>query len=394
MGMKRIFAVAATSLLLAGCAQQLSGPPATLYANGVNPHPLDAPPGTETWASNSIVDFEKMARISDAPEAGPDQFTEYRDAGFELVHARCVDFFRVMRLNQSKAHVVRDAVAPLQTLGLGLLALNDVASGTGVNDDWTQVLQLGSSAVLAGVTVYERNFLFGADNIDAVRVLTEDALAEHRRVASSEPLAAGSAERRPRKAESVYEARRRIRENQQICMPGNILSLAQAAIKAGKVKGTQDSKPGDDVRTLSGGVDAGYAAAVAALVAELRPPFDALSPDQVGALWAVLSGEGSDLPQILFEKLLALGDANPLEKVDGVDGAPASYRQSASWTADRLATARAALTKLSPAMIEGFRGTLAQLRIAAGAGAAFTLPRATEAAPSEAAVAPIRLEVE
>lgn len=91
-------------------------------------------------------------------------------------------------------------------------------------------------------------------------------------------------------------------------------------------------------------------------------------------MWAVISGEGSDLYPTLYPKLEGLGDLNPIDMTPGVGGAAASYAPNASWNKATSDVALGILAKLSSATTAGFRAALdAQRRAPANPMPPFSL---------------------
>ena len=142
------------------------------------------------------------------------------EAGTTLVYANCSDFFGNAGRTQTRLMVWKDAIGVLGTLAAGVIALN--GSGTG-DLDRLAVISLGSSTALSGIDIYTQRFLFAAENVDAVRELTLNALVAHSdKVMESPP--------------QTYEAvSRHLLDNQALCFPPRIAMLARDAIKNGTV---------------------------------------------------------------------------------------------------------------------------------------------------------------
>lgn len=130
--------------------------------------------GTSVVAPRAASLQARFSAAAEAAQTGADTtaFTSFRNAGFALVYANCNDFFWSMGKEQTKAHIVRDAVAPVVTLLTGIIALHDFNKHPDAKENLVQALAIGSAATLAGVGIYQSNFLFGAENIDSVRLLT------------------------------------------------------------------------------------------------------------------------------------------------------------------------------------------------------------------------------
>ena len=164
----------------------------------------------------------------------------FMDSGFLLISENCRDYFWALGTQQRRANVLRDSVGPITALIAGIL--NIVSPGGGTNgagttsNDTLAAISVGTIAITSSLDIYEERFLFGAENIISVSNLVQQALGAHRRAAihGTLPVAAdGTVERL---ALSYEVAARRLRENQDICTPANILSLTQQAIAAGQVR--------------------------------------------------------------------------------------------------------------------------------------------------------------
>lgn len=100
-------------------------------------------------------------------------YTQMAIDGFSLVDANCADFFRGEGNGQKWALFVRDLVAAGGTLATAIAAAADAPRGV------TTGFSISTATAYNGLDIYQRNFLFGADNIDSVRTLVGKALATH-----------------------------------------------------------------------------------------------------------------------------------------------------------------------------------------------------------------------
>jgi hypothetical protein len=141
--------------------------------------------------------------------------------GFNLVHDYCAEFFRTSGRNQQWLNVAKDLTTVIGTAATGILALSSPANATAAG-----AVALGTATAYNGVDLYTRNFLFGADNIESVRVLTMNALAAHKSFVLPSPdlttwTFGGAAEA--------------INDHQAICTTASIRALVVAAINSGTV---------------------------------------------------------------------------------------------------------------------------------------------------------------
>jgi hypothetical protein len=212
-----------------------------------------------------IKRFQEKAEDAAADGAGQTEFTAMLDDGFMLVYAHCNDFFLSSGREQSNLLVLGEAIAALGTLATGAIALGDGDSKTALG-----IVSLGTASTVSGLNIYTQRFLFGADNVDAVRELTLNALTAHsERVRALQP--------------ATYQAVvTHLFDNQAICTPRRIAILAREAIQKGNVVAATP---------LSDGLESAATTADEAVLKRLggiiNPP-GAVSTDQAGALYWLL----------------------------------------------------------------------------------------------------------
>jgi hypothetical protein len=139
--------------------------------------------------------------------------------GFGLVYANCSDFFRSEGENQKWIIFGRDMVAAVGTLATAVSAAASAPTGV------TTGFSIATATAYNGLDIYQRNFLFGSDNIESVRDLITKALSVHETVvlADSRPW------------NGFGEATQSIMDHQSTCLPAAILQLTRSAIKNGTV---------------------------------------------------------------------------------------------------------------------------------------------------------------
>jgi hypothetical protein len=153
----------------------------------------------------------------------PAQQHIFLQAGFALINARCNEYILSKSDNQRQVNVWRDTFAPITALLTGAIAL--LGRGDETNNDALTALSLGTSAAAAGFRIYEQRFLFGAENVNSVRILILDALNDN-------ATKAGELS----KGELTYsQAVIHLLNNQAVCSPGHILQLVSKAIATGDV---------------------------------------------------------------------------------------------------------------------------------------------------------------
>jgi hypothetical protein len=212
--------------------------PDTLTASGpATQYPTSALPPNQVslfqvayrtaWAKALKVASGEHSTTADAAAAQA-AYAEMAVEGFGLVRANCSDFFKSRGENQRWINVARDTAAAGGTAATGILAL------TGAGTLALSIVALSSATIYAGLDIYTKNFLFGAENIDAVRTLITAALDMH----SGKVLADAS-------PWTFQNAAGAILDNQEICKPASILALVKEAIKAGSAKVVASPGSGD-----------------------------------------------------------------------------------------------------------------------------------------------------
>lgn len=170
--------------------------------------------------------FVRLACTSAADTANDAKARAMLDASFSMTNSRCVDFFAQKAGTQTGVNTFRSSVAPVLALLTGVLSIvnfkND-ANGS-KRADWEKGLSLASTATLAGLSIYEENFLFSAENIDDVRGLTKHALDEYKKSVMG------------LKNHTFDTAVDYALEYHMICTPGKIKSLVKQAIRDKKIE--------------------------------------------------------------------------------------------------------------------------------------------------------------
>jgi len=159
-----------------------------------------------------------------ATEAGrADLMRRYMRAGFALVYADCDEYMSVMARHQGRSRIGRDLIAPIAALITGIISLRNLADGD--EQGWLTRLALGTAASTSALDIVDQRFLFGSDNVDAVRGRVTRALDEQGDGALARPPAELNFER----------ASREIINNQALCRPSGILTLTRNAIQSAPV---------------------------------------------------------------------------------------------------------------------------------------------------------------
>lgn len=208
--------IVASGIVLSGCTTT-RGPQPIVSSTGVVAN------ASATGVAAIFMESEQRAFNARLAIGSTTEAKAMMKDGFELIYASCSDFFQSAGQSQKWLIVSRDAIGAIGTLTAGLMALHEYSQTAVAN------VALGTGAAFAGLDIYTKNFLFGAENIDSVRELTLNALAAHRQKVESLTI------------ELTYpSATRYLLDNQEICSPMKITSLARQAIRKGNVVATTD----------------------------------------------------------------------------------------------------------------------------------------------------------
>lgn len=231
---RRILASASIAMLMTGCASSTSfeGPPRLVrlaHVDGGVARQFDCENGRLTSTSTVNPQTNNLGyRFSAATCAAfdrPDDATAQRamlEAGFTVVQVRCNDFFYQRAGNQTRAQVGRSLIAPVTAALTGIVGLINF-KGEGRSDDVLAGLSIATAFATSSLNVYEEQFLFNANNINAVRGLTMRALSTHRaQTITDNPT-------------TFDQTIRSLTDHQMICTPASILEMTRAAIDAGTV---------------------------------------------------------------------------------------------------------------------------------------------------------------
>jgi hypothetical protein len=138
--------------------------------------------------------------------------------GLGLVRGNCADFFRKRGDNQQVINLSRDVVAMGGATAAAIIGL------TGGGALALSIIAVSSATLYAGLDTYTKNFLFGVDNIEAVRTLTMKTLNDN----AAELLAAARTE--TLSFQNVADA---IMDNQEICKPASIAAAVRIKLRSG-----------------------------------------------------------------------------------------------------------------------------------------------------------------
>ena len=192
----------------------------------------DAPAHLEPFRDR-FIRLVLEAQVNDAP---PEAIERMMSSGYLLVRSGCDDFFSDAAILQRDADISRDMFAPILSLLTGIVALRNVAQED--SDRLTQIFNLAANTGLAGISLVDKHFLFGSENIHQVRDLTFDALD-----AKQEYIESLGELDYPRAMEELIKF-------QVVCTPSSILRLTRDAIGAGTVEADINAGPTHDEQVL------------------------------------------------------------------------------------------------------------------------------------------------
>ncbi len=223
--MRKCLALAAAplTLILAGC-YSFQGPerivtkdarPATLSASNID------------MFINDFKNAEKH-RLSDANGDNP-FVPQMLRSGFMYNYSFCENYFTQMGQNQRKSQIFRSSLVPITALITGIIGLHDFSNNPRAKEGLITSLAIGSAASTAALDIYDQHFLYGAENIGAVKVMTLKAQDAH----ATKVL--------EQKNITFERAMLHLIDNQDQCSPQSILSLARSVLKTAKLKATNEN---------------------------------------------------------------------------------------------------------------------------------------------------------
>lgn len=201
--------IVASAIVLSACTTT-RGPQPVVSASGIVNN------AATTGIAGSFVRSESASAVN-MPD--PNLAKKYMTDGFSLIYANCSDFFQSAGATQKWLIFSRDTVGAIGTLATGIMALHDYGSTAIAN------VAFGTGAAFIGLDIYTKNFLFAAENVESVRELVGKALYAHRQ--EVETLT-------ERKNLDYAAATLFLQDNQDICSPMKIASMAREAIRNGR----------------------------------------------------------------------------------------------------------------------------------------------------------------
>lgn len=324
--MKSVFKnalIASAALSLSGC-YSFTGVPQLINGGGVVNQQGTVSKRTESLKNN----FRYAVEIAAADRDNWNKVGTMMDTGYLLAYSNCDDFFRVMGLGQRDSSIARDLVAPVISILTGVIALKDFQNAS-IQQDYIEIIGLGSAAYVTGLDVYDKHFLFGSENIYEVENLTLDALDTSEDIIRS----AGTM--------NFERAVQKLIRHQGVCTPASIKSLTKQAIAAGNVVPS---------RRIGTGLPSREAEVLAQLGTLVGKPGE-VSQEEAAALWWLYAGSPQKSGEVNDYAFLdtALSQTNVAAKIDPAADQP--YDRSG---APDEALILAELRKLSPETVARF----------------------------------------
>jgi hypothetical protein len=277
------FAAVGMAAMLAGCNTM---------------EPLVSSGGPGGGANKRTINFLAMESASRSDPTSDAAARAMLTTGYQLIRSNCDDYFASAGDYQRWINFGRDATvatAAVVTATVGYNPRNKKILG---------VIPIATSGVYTGIDLYNKDFLFAAENIDAVKTLIMNAVSTHQ--ALSQTQISG-------RALTYGEALVMLQDDQAYCMPPKIVPLVRAAIKSGQIVQVGGSAPAaPDTRTA----DQMHAddAVLKTLGTELNPP-GALSFQQAAVLYWLFKRDSTTAERTAMVKLLGAlpADSQPLD---------------------------------------------------------------------------------
>ncbi|MFB9127111.1 hypothetical protein E2553_39975 [Paraburkholderia dipogonis] len=313
------------------------------------PIPASAAPAVASGMGLLADKFNAAAAVSLNTPTDQSSAHTMLEAGFLLIYASCWDYFRSAGQKQHWIIVANDYVAAAGTLATSILALTHAGSAA------VTATALVTSTFVAGTSIYTKDFLFAAENIDSVRTLTLNALVTHQNKVRTDPGAL-----------TGYTALVAIMDDQEICTIPQITTLVRQAITTAKPNGTDNN--GNPLNSNGGTlnftsvIDKSALTAISGFFSPIQP----LADNQVVALFWYLFGSPNqqDKDGPICQQLATLPpNLGPVQAVK--TGATAGCTYYSPWPQEALV--KQLFNGLSPAAVATLQQATDKLKQGGGA---------------------------
>ncbi|MBW8911252.1 MAG: hypothetical protein JF564_05055, partial [Sphingomonas sp.] len=229
----------------------------------------------------SFLALENTARLSGKPDDAKSMY----ESGYSLIYYNCNQYFDSAGKSQTILIATRDAIGAVSAVSTSILVLTKAPKSA------LAAVGIGTGAAYSGIDGYTKDFLFSAENVDAVRTLVAGALdTDHKAVLAS----FGS-------SQVAYDAVLiQLRDEQTICTLRHISALATEAIKNGHLVATSNTLA-NDLGGLARIQDDAVLSALGTILTTGRP----VTINEAGALWEVASDPTADATRLkMLESVL------------------------------------------------------------------------------------------
>lgn len=390
MSLKILTVMACAAALLGGC----STPQPIITPNGVGKGAMASlkadgtrPSDNETSDIKSAFRAAEEGRPQSGLPVGDDQALTMLSTGFDLIQSNCQDYFRKAGANQRGLYTAKDVTVATAAFAASVMGVNPR------NKKPLSILPILTGGIYAGMDVYTKNFLYSAENVNAVAVLTYKALDEHRKAQTANVEAYIDSGHLLTYGKVVNI----LQENQAYCTPSGILPVVRSAIEAGNLKPVEPAAPPPPADTRSANevaADAVVLKTIGALYGQPGP----ISLDQAMGYYWLYQHDSTPAERVVIAKLLSDMDdkAKPLQ-ANGKPSDAATYVKEPSLETE--------VAKLSPptkavfdAAIKSYRDKVkgkdeakmkvdaGEMRFAAKAQEPLDLPRAVPKSSTSASL--------
>jgi hypothetical protein len=215
--------------------------------------------------SGPLKAFEDAEALSRADRGDDVKAKDMYLQGSNLIYGNCNAFFDKASSNQTKLLFARDATGAITAVTASIFAL------TNAKKTALAIVGIGGTAVYSGIDLVTKDYLFSAENVEAVRTLVDKALSTH-----NTAVLAAAADR----PFSYDFASKQLFDEQAMCTMQSIASLAHDAIKNGHLTATSSTLEADEL-SLAQTQDSLVLQSLGMLLQTPGP----LSINQAGAFW-------------------------------------------------------------------------------------------------------------
>lgn len=220
------------------------------------------------WVASGAIPLED--------QTAQNSFKVLLSEGLGLVRGNCSDFFRVRGDRQQTVNLSRDVVAIGGTTAAAIIGL------TGGSALALSIIALSGATLYGSLDVYTKNFLFGADNIEAVRTLTMTTLTTN----ANEVITKARSD-----IVTFQQVTAWIMDNQEVCKPASIAAAVRVKLRGGSV---DDIRAAGEDAVARAQLDSARMLQISALLG--LPAGTSISETRLAAACWATTAEGSTVP--------------------------------------------------------------------------------------------------